>query len=220
MSFELFRTPTIEAVADEDEKRLAQELEARAAEAVSEIQALPEVAAAAQAMATAQQQLAKLRGAERALTAQVKESRQRLDRLTHTLLEELVESAAGGPKPETKRIAELAMMEHRQRLAGRAIERLNEHQIPLAEITALREEAHALIAEARASERVAQDRAERVLSQIREAVSSEMVLPIDMSKGVAGMLLARARELKDRAVRVSENADRLERAYQHRYGKS
>jgi hypothetical protein len=220
VSFELSRTPTIEAVANEDEKRLAQDLEARAAEAVGEIQALEEVAAAAQAMAGARQELAKLRGAERALTAQVKESRERLERLTDALLEELVEAAAGGPKPEPKRIAELAVMEHRQRLAARAIERLNEHRIPLAEIAALREEAHALMTEARATERAAQERAERVLGQIREAVNGEMVLPIDLSKGVAGALLARARELKTRAVKVSENADRLERAYQDRYGKS
>jgi hypothetical protein len=43
-----------------------------------------------------------------------------------------------------------------------------------------------------------------------------MVLPVDLSKGVAGALVARARDLKTRAVRVSENADQLERAYQDR----
>ena len=217
MSFHLSRTPTIEAVANDDEKLLAQDLEARVAEVVEQTRTLPGVAAAADAMATAQQGLAKLRAAERGLTQQVKDSRERLDRLTHSLLDELVESTASGARPETKRIAELAVIEHRARFTGRAIERLTEHQIPLAEIAALREEAHALMTEARATERIAQERAEKVLGQIREAVSGEMVLPIDMSKGVAGALLARARSLKTRAVQVSENADQLERAYQDRY---
>ena len=57
---------------------------------------------------------------------------------------------------------------------------------------------------------------EKVLQQIRGAVSEEMVLPVDMSKGVAGALLARAAGLKRLAVQVSNNADRIERAYQDR----
>src|SRR5690242_20910991 len=41
------------------------------------------------------------------------------------------------------------------------------------------------------------------------SVNEEMVLPVDMSKGVAGALLARAAGLKRLAVQVSENADRI-----------
>jgi hypothetical protein len=39
------------------------------------------------------------------------------------------------------------------------------------------------------------------------------VLPIDMSKGVAGALLAHAGGLKKLAVQQAENADRIEKAY-------
>ena len=57
-----------------------------------------------------------------------------------------------------------------------------------------------------------------MLEQLRGAVSEEMVLPVDMSKGVAGALLARAAGLKRLAVQVSENADRIERGYHVMHG--
>ena len=57
---------------------------------------------------------------------------------------------------------------------------------------------------------------EKVLEQLRGAVSAEMVLPVDMSKGVAGALLARAAGLKRLAVQISENADRIESSYRDR----
>ena len=44
-----------------------------------------------------------------------------------------------------------------------------------------------------------------------------MVLPVDLAKGVAGALLARAADLKNRAVRVSQQANQMERVYQERY---
>jgi len=50
-------------------------------------------------------------------------------------------------------------------------------------------------------------------------VSEEMVLPVDMSKGVAGALLAHASGLKRLAVQQAENADRIEKAYTARQGK-
>ena len=43
-----------------------------------------------------------------------------------------------------------------------------------------------------------------------------MVLPVDLSKGVAGALLARAAGLKRLAVQISDNADRIQRQYQDR----
>ena len=93
------------------------------------------------------------------------------------------------------------------------LERLVEHVIPLAQIAYLRGDSHELLTRARAIEAIAQERAERVLSQLREAVSEEMVLPVDMSKGVAGALLAHAGGLKKLAVQQAENADRIEKAY-------
>jgi hypothetical protein len=76
------------------------------------------------------------------------------------------------------------------------------------------------VTRARAIESVAQERAERVLGQLRDAVSEEMVLPVDMSKGVAGALLAHASGLKKRAVQEAENADRMEKSYTAREEKN
>ena len=58
---------------------------------------------------------------------------------------------------------------------------------------------------------MAQERAEKLLEQLRDAVSEEVVLPVDLSKGVAGALLGQAAEFKRRAVQLSENADAIER---------
>ena len=172
-----------------------------------------QVAEAAGAQQQAQDRLERLRTAERALNRHAKESRERVAETSEKALENLVEAAASGKKLEFKKLDEVAAGEAQIRTLGQAIERLAEHLIPRAQIASLREEAHALEAKARALERIAQERAEKVLEQLRGAVSEEMVLPVDMSKGVAGALLARAAGLKRLAVQVSENADRIERAY-------
>ena len=52
-----------------------------------------------------------------------------------------------------------------------------------------------------------------MLGQLRDAVSEEIVLPVDLSKGVAGALLAHAGGLKKLAVQQAENADRIEKSY-------
>ena len=110
-----------------------------------------------------------------------------------------------------------AVIDDQLKSIGRALEHLAEHLIPLAHVGSLREEAHSLEAQTRALQGIAQERAQRVLGQIREAVSDEMVLPIDLSKGVAGALLARAKELMERAVRFASEADDLEQNYRDRY---
>jgi len=193
MSFYLAETPTLEAVATEDERVLAQDLQARVAEAVQQAESQAPVAEATGAQQQAQDRLERLRTAERALNRQAKESRERVAELSEKALENLVEAAASGKKLEFKKLDEFAAGEAQIRTLGRAIERLAEHLIPMA-----------------------QERAEKVLEQLRGAVSEEMVLPVDMSKGVTGALLARAAGLKRLAVQVSENADRMERAYQDR----
>jgi hypothetical protein len=213
MSFYLAETPTLEAVATEDEQVLAQDLQARVAEAVALAESGGSVCDALGAQKAAQDRLEQLRAAERALNRQAKESRERIAQVSEKALENLVEAAASGKKLEFKKLDELAAGEAQIRTLGQAIERLAEHLIPRAQIASLREEAHALEARARALESIAQERAEKVLQQLREAVSEEMVLPVDMSKGVAGALLARAAGLKRLAVQVSENADRIERGY-------
>lgn len=219
MSYQLSQTPTLEAVASADEALLAQDLQARVEEAVKLAEGSPEVTAALEAQAYAAERLTKLRTAERELNQQSKQARERAAALGQAVLDALVEAAGsgeGGPV-EPKKLGQLAFVEDQVRFLGRAIERLAEHQIPLAEIGGMQEEAHALLAQSRALERIAQERAEKVLGQIRAAVSEEMVLPVDLSKGVAGALLVRAAALKSRAVRISKQADEMERAYQERY---
>jgi hypothetical protein len=213
MSFYLAETPTLEAVATEDEGVLAQDLEARVAEAVQQCESQASVSEAASAQQHAQDRLERLRTAERALNRHAKESRDRIAELSEKALENLVEAAASGKKLEFKKLDEVAAGEAQIRSLGQAIERLAEHLIPRAQIASLREEAHGLEARARALEQIAQQRAQKVLEQLRGAVSEEMVLPVDMSKGVAGALLARAAGLKRLAIQVSENADRIERSY-------
>jgi len=219
MSYQLSQTPTLEAVATGDEALLAQDLQARVEESVRQVESSPEVAAALEAQAAAADRLARLRTAERVLSRQSKEVREQAAALGQAVLDALVESAGegDGAPAEAKRVAQAAAVEDRLRFTGRAIERLAEHQIPLAEIGSMREEAHALHAKSRALDRLAQERAEKVLGQLREAVSEEMVLPVDLSKGVAGALLAQAAAYKERAVQISKQADELERAYQERY---
>lgn len=209
-------TPTLSAVATEDEQLLAQDLNARVEEGVQHAEAQPEVIEAAAAEQHAHNRLDRLRAAERTLSRHAKESRERVAELSEKSLEILVEAAACGKKLEFKKLDEMAAGEAQVRTLGQAIERLTEHLVPLAQMVSLREEAHALEARARALERIAQDRAEKVLAQLRGAVTDEVVLPVDMSKGVAGALLARAAGLKRCAVQISENADRMERAYQDR----
>jgi len=213
MAYHLSQTPTLEAVAHGDEALLAQDLEARVEEAVKLAESAPEVAEALAAQAAAADRLARLQTAERELNRQSKEARELAGTLGLAVMDALVEGGA----MELKTFARVAAMEDRVRFTGRAIERLAEHQVPLALIGSMREEAHALVAQSRALERLAQQRAEKVLGQMRAAVSEEMVLPVDMSKGVAGALLARATALKSRAVRISEQADEMERSYQERY---
>ena len=216
MSFQLSQTPTLEAVASDDEQILAKDMQARVAEAIRQAEAIPEVAAAIEGSRSAAAQLSRLRAAERALHQIAKESREKLDEAGQAALDALVEMAASGAKPDWSQAGQAAIMENQIRFAGRAIERLAEHTLPLAQIGSLREEAHSLEAQARALEGIAQERAEKVLGQIRAAVSDEMVLPVDMSKGVAGALLGQAKELKARAVQLSSEADGWERKYQDR----
>jgi hypothetical protein len=213
MSFYLAETPTLEAVANEDEGVLAQDLQTRVMEAIQQAESQAPVADAAGAHQQAQDRLERLRTAERSLNRLAKEARERVAGLSEKALENLVEAAASGKKLEFKKLDEVAMGDAQIRTLGQAIERLAEHLIPRAQIASLREEAHALETKARALQQIAQERAEKVLEQLRGAVSEEMVLPVDMSKGVTGALLARAAGLKRLAVQISDNADRIERAY-------
>jgi hypothetical protein len=213
MSFDLARTPTLEAVATEDPHVLSQDLQARVEESISQAAAQPDVAAAAEAQRAAEERLNRLQKAERVLSQFARQSRDRISAIIETALDAIVESAVSNGEPDFKKLKELAATETQSRYASRAIERLVEHMLPLAQIARLREESHALMTKAKVVERLAHERAERVLEQLRGAVTEEMILPVDMSKGVAGALLAHAAGLKRRAIQISESADQIERSY-------
>jgi len=211
MSFDIARTPTLEAVATGDETRLAADLKARTGAAVEQADGQADVRDSAEAHAAAELRLVKLRKAERWLSQYAKEIDTRSGLQREAALDGLIDAAASDAKPEFKALNEVNALEARARIVSRAIERLVETVIPMAELASLREQAHWMAAKSRALERIAQERAEKLLGQMREAVSEEMVLPVDLSKGVSGALLAYAVEFRNRAVQISENADRLEK---------
>jgi hypothetical protein len=210
--FHITETPTLHFVATDDEQRLSQDLQARLDESLSQAEQQPEVIAAAETTRAAADRLQQMKKAERTLHQFARESNLEMAGVAQTALDGIITSSAEG-KPAFTKVGELIRIEARIRYTGRAIERLVEHVIPLAQIVHLRADSHELLTRARAIENIAQERAERVLGQLREAVSEEMVLPVDMSKGVAGALLAHASGLKKLAVQQAENADRIEKSY-------
>ena len=216
--FQITETPTLHFVATDDEQQLSQDLQARMEESLGHAEEQPEVMAAVEATRGADDRLQQMKKAERSLHQHAHESNNEMTVVSGKTLGTIIDSAAAG-KPAFMKLSDLMAIETRIRYTGRALERLVEHLIPLSQIAHLRADSHELLTRARAVEKIAQERAERVLSQLREAVSEEMVLPIDMSKGVAGALLAHASGLKRLAVQQAENADRIEKAYTARQGK-
>jgi hypothetical protein len=210
MSFDIVQTPTLHAVATGDEQQLVEDLQERAEAAARGAEESPGVMQAVAAQGLAEEKLVGLQKAERALNLFAKETGEKLGALRETALDAVIQSAVSGEKLDFKGMNELATLENRGRQAARAIERLVERLLPMALWARLREESHAASTRARALEEIAQERAERVLDQMREAVGEEMVLPVDLSKGVSGALLARAAELKYRAGQLSANADAIE----------
>ena len=213
--FHITETPTLHFVATEDEQRLSQDLQARLEESLRLADEQADVIAATEANRGAEDRLQELKKAERGLHQYARESSAEMAGVARKALDAIIQSAAAG-KPDFTSIGDLTEIETRNRHTGRALERLVEHLIPLAQIAQLREDSHELMTRARAIEKIAQERAERVLGQLRDAVSEEIVLPVDMSKGVAGALLAHAGGLKKLAVQQSENADRIEKSYMER----
>ena len=187
-----------------------EDLQGRVDAALQQAGQHPEVVEAASAETAAMERLAQLRRAERTLNQNAKAMGERAAALREEALDALIDSSTGG-KPEFKAPKELTAMENQGRQATRAIERLVERLIPAAEIEHLRAQSHAASARARAIERIAQERAERVLEQLRGAVSEEIVLPVDLSKGVSGALLAYAAEFRNRAVQVAGTVEALEK---------
>ncbi len=216
MSFDIAKTTTLEAVAMEDQKTLAADLQKRVEEAIQSAESRREVTEAIASHQAAEQKLGSFKNAERWLSDFAKAALAQAAAAAEAALNAWIASAATGQKPEFKKAAHVEAIETQHRFALRSIEKLVEHLIPAAQIEALREESHALETRARAVESAAQERAEKILGQVRDAVSDEMVLPIDLSKGVAGALLAHAAGLRKMAVQISSHADELERSYNER----
>src|SRR4030081_3919073 len=143
MSFYLAETSTLEAVATEDERALAQDLQARVLEAVQQAESQAPVAEAARSHHLAQGRLERLQAAERALNQSAKESHERVGEISERVLETLVEAAATGKDLDFQKLDELAAGEAQIRALAKAVERLTEHLIPRAQIASPREEAHA-----------------------------------------------------------------------------
>ena len=212
MSFDIVSTSSLQAVATGDEQQLVEDLQDRVDAATRQAEQQPAVVEAARAESAATDRFAQLRRAERALNQCAREMGERAAALREDTLDSLIaSSAAEAGKPEFKASKELAALESQSRHATRAIERLVERLIPAAQIEQLRSQSHASAARARALERIAQERAEKVLEQLRDAVSEEVVLPVDLSKGVSGALLAYAAEFRNRAVQLAGTADALEK---------
>jgi hypothetical protein len=216
MSFDLAKTPTLEAVATADEHALAEDLHKRVEELIAQAGERPDCVESRETQRAAEERLAKLRKAERTLAAHAKESRDAMAAAETAALEAVIESASGKAKIDFRKLEGLTALENQNRVTNRAIEHVIERLIPMAHIVSLRREAHALVTEARIIEQIAQERAEKVLGAMRDAVTEEMVLPVDLSKGVAGALLSHAARLKRRAVQISETADGMERSFEDR----
>lgn len=210
--FQITETPTLHFVATGDEQRLSQDLQARLDDALRLVEEKAEVVAATEGHRAASDRVRELKKAERGLHRYARESGAEMAGAAQKALDTVIHSASDGA-PDFAGLAGLTAIEHRNRFTARAIERLVEHLIPLAQIAELRSDSHELLTRARAMESIAQERAERLLGQLRDAVSEEIVLPVDMSKGVAGALLAQASGLKKLAVQQAENADRIEKSY-------
>lgn len=216
MSFDIARTPTLHAVATGDEQQLVENLQERVEAAICQAAETPAVMEAAEAQVRAEQRFLSLQKAERALNQFAKSCGEKLSVLREAALDGVIRSAASGDKLDFKGFSELVALETRSRQATRAIERLVERLLPLALWTRLREESHAAITLARALEGIAQERAERVLDQLREAVGEEMILPVDLSQGVAGALLTRAGDLRHQGLQLSNNADSIEKSLENK----
>jgi ribosomal protein S9 len=194
-----------------DERQLAEDLRERLEAAVQEAEQAKEVAEAVGRQRAAEARVTALKRGERLLNQHAKETGDKLAAMRQSSVDALIEAAAGGGKLEFKSTAEIAGLEHRARHISRAIEKLVEELIPEAEAAAFRGESYALVAKSRAMEQMAHERAEKVLQQLRGAVSDEVVLPVDLSKGVSGALMAQAAELKRRAIELSERASQIEK---------
>src|SRR5437016_3923981 len=102
MSFDIARTPTLQAVATQDEHALAADLQKRVEEAIAAAESSGDVVAAVAAQRETEDRLAKLRKAERVLSAFAKSAREQTSAAAENVLNALVESAISAEKLDFK----------------------------------------------------------------------------------------------------------------------
>src|SRR3954469_15382569 len=98
MSFDIARTPTLEAVATQDEQALAQDLQKRVDEAIQAAESAEQVVGAVSGSNKASERLAKMRSAERALSVFAKDSREQAAAAAESVMSAAIESAIAGDK--------------------------------------------------------------------------------------------------------------------------
>src|SRR6202030_1108655 len=91
MSFDIVRTPTLHAVATGDEQQLGEDLQERVEAAARLAEESPAVLEAAESQCNAEQNLANLQKAERALNQFAKETGGKLSALRETALDAVIQ---------------------------------------------------------------------------------------------------------------------------------
>jgi len=102
MSFDIAKTPTLQAITTENEQQLADDLQQRVDAGLRQAEQQPEVMEAVEAQRLAEADLAKLQKAERALSRFTKEMSDKISAFRGAALDGIIESAAAGGKPDFK----------------------------------------------------------------------------------------------------------------------
>src|SRR6202521_4949246 len=111
MSFDIAKTPTLQAIATENEQQLADDLQQRVDAGLRQAEEQPDVIEAAEAQRLAEGHVAKLQKAERALPQFAKEMGDKISAFRGAALDGIIESAASGSKPDFKALTELSTIE-------------------------------------------------------------------------------------------------------------
>src|SRR2546427_4654557 len=106
MSFDLAQTPTLQAVATQDEQLLTHDLRKRVDESISQAEAQPDVMEALEAQRATEERLDRLRKAERVLSRYAKASREHISVTLQAALDSIVESAISPGEPDFKKLNE------------------------------------------------------------------------------------------------------------------
>jgi hypothetical protein len=203
-------TPTVNLSAPDSANRMAEALVAES----RRVDADPTVVEAWTAFENAEARQDELDGALSALNVRYSEIDKWLKDIAPAYVEELIKSAAsGGRRPDQKVAGQIIDRENEVRLLVRAVQRIVEHLKPTAQIARLWAEAAHQFARAKVLDRLAHERAQRLLDSLSAAVSEEGVVQVDAKAGVSGLLLGMASEARTTA----HGHERLAKELQEKY---